>query len=59
MASTINYPKLIGFPHLREKNMNNGPCKMRSIFISQHLWELIQEGYEQPLKDDTKESSWG
>ena len=30
---------------------------MRSIFISRDLWELVQEGYEQPPKDDTKESS--
>ena len=31
---------------------------MRSIFISQDLWEVVQEGYEQSPKDDTKELSW-
>ena len=33
--------------------MNNAN---RSKFISQDLWELVQKGYEQPSKDDTKKS---
>ncbi|KAK9740218.1 hypothetical protein RND81_03G020000 [Saponaria officinalis] len=57
MSNSITYPQVNWVHTFRGEKYDLWCIQMKSIFISQGLWDLVQNGYEKP-KDATEEASW-
>ena len=47
MASTITYSQVNWVPTFMGEKYEKWAIQMRLIFVSQDLWELVSEGYDQ------------
>ncbi|XP_056684932.1 uncharacterized protein [Spinacia oleracea] len=56
-SNTFNYPQVNWVPLFKGEKYQQWCMQMKSVFISQDLWELVQNGYEQP-KDANEEATW-
>ena len=55
-TNTFN-PQVNWVPTFKGEKYYQWSMQMKSIFITQDVWEIIQDGYEKP-KDVNEEASW-
>ena len=55
--TNIFNPQVNWVPTFKGEKYDQWSMQMKSIFITQDIWEIIQDGYEKP-KDANEEASW-